>query len=116
METFEKPETWCLQIYTLKTDEVTAKCPFDFGGPDFYTVTIRYEPDLKAIESRSLKEFLQSFRDKEETAESLAVKIYEEIQSAADPQRLYICLEQARRGGIEETVEVGDTELSNDRK
>jgi 7-cyano-7-deazaguanine reductase len=109
LESFEAPEN--LQVTTFETDELTALCPFDFGGPDFYELTIRYEADERCLESRSLKRWLESFRDKEATAEELADEIHWVVNKELDPERLYIRLEQARRGGISETVEVGDRAL-----
>jgi 7-cyano-7-deazaguanine reductase len=110
LEAFGAPQTE--QITTFETDELTALCPFDFGGPDYYQAIIRYEADDLAVESRSLKRYLQSFRDREISAESLADELYREVRNTIDPARLYVRLEQARRGGIEETVEVGDVDLS----
>lgn len=98
-------------VAIFTTDELTSHCPFDFGGPDFYNLTIRYEPDGKGVESRSLKEYLQSFRNDETTAEALATQIHADVVSAINPERCYVHLEQARRGGLEETVEVGDLSL-----
>jgi len=98
-------------VATFETDELTARCPFDFGGPDFYTLTLRYRPDTYCVESKSLKQHLQSFRDREMTAEQLARTIAGDVRETIDPVALYVRLEQARRGGIEETVEVGDDEL-----
>ena len=109
IERFEAPEAE--QITTFETDELTALCPFDFGGPDHYDLTIRYEADDYCLESRSLKLWLESYRDEEITAERLADELYRDIKNAIAPERLYVRLEQARRGGIEETVEVGDRAL-----
>jgi len=109
MERFEVPPSE--QITTFETDELTALCPFDFGGPDHYDLTIKYEPDGYCLESRSLKLWLESYRNEEITAERLADELYSDIQRAIEPARLYVRLEQARRGGIEETVEVGDRAL-----
>jgi 7-cyano-7-deazaguanine reductase len=104
LDTFESPGD---HVATFETDELTARCPFDFGGPDFYELTLRYRPDGLCVESKSLKLWLQSFRDREITAESLAREIYETVDRAIGPDALFVKLEQARRGGIEETVEVG---------
>jgi 7-cyano-7-deazaguanine reductase len=109
IERFEAPETD--QITTFQTDELTALCPFEFGGPDHYTLTIRYEADQHCLESKSLKLWLESYRDREITAEGLAEELYRDIHGAIEPKRLYIRLEQARRGGITETVEVVDCAL-----
>jgi len=112
IDSFDSPSG---HIATFKTDELTALCPFDFGGPDFYTLTVRYDPDGLVVESKSLKHYLQTYRNKEISAEALAAQIYNDIDDAIAPERLYICLEQARRGGIAETVEKGNVTLKRSR-
>lgn len=109
LESFPAPDT---HIATFQTDELTARCPFDFGGPDFYQLLIRYEPDNEVVESKSLKEYLHGYRDTEITAEALAAEIHGDIAETITPKRLYVRLRQARRGGIETTIESGDYELS----
>lgn len=99
------------QVTTFRTGELTALCPFDFGGPDFYNLTLRYVADEQAVESRSLKEYLEGWRGEETTAEALADAIYADVERCIVPGRLYVRLDQSRRGGIEETVEVGDVDL-----
>jgi 7-cyano-7-deazaguanine reductase len=112
LETFETPESDGKQVLTFDTDEVTAQCPFDFGGPDYYTFKLRYIPSQVCIESKSLKLYLRSFRDREITAEEIGAEVYDTFNNLLDPQKMYIRFEQARRGGIEETVEMGDQDLS----
>lgn len=109
LDTFEAPDVD--QLTTFKTDELTALCPFEFGGPDYYTLVIRYEADKLVVESKSLKKRLESYRGKEISAEALAGLIHRTVEATIEPQRLYVRLEQARRGGIEETVEVGEYDL-----
>lgn len=99
------------QRVTFTTDELTAVCPFDFGGPDFYDMTLCYEPAEYGIESKSLKEYLASYRNRQLTAERLASRIFDHVIEAIEPEKCYLRLEQARRGGIQETVEMGDHEL-----
>ena len=111
LDTFQAPSSDGRQIFTFESDELTAKCPFDFGGPDYYSITIRYVPEDRCLESRSLKEYLESFRSVEITAERLGAHFYDSLAELLEPQELYIRLKQARRGGIEETVEVGDVAL-----
>lgn len=101
-------------ITIFTTDELTAICPFDFGGPDFYELTIRYRPEEKGVESKSLKKYLESYRNDELTAEALASQIHTDLVDAITPLKCYVRLEQARRGGLEETVEVGDLSLRDD--
>lgn len=111
LEVFDAPDSDTNQVYTFTTDELTALCPFDFGGPDFYRLTLRYVPVETCLESKSLKRYLESFRDDEVSAEDLGAEMYETIKAVTQPDRLYIRLEQARRGGIEESVEFGDISL-----
>jgi 7-cyano-7-deazaguanine reductase len=104
LDRFESPGD---HTATFTTDELTALCPFDFGGPDYYTLTLRYVPDGYVVESKSLKEYLESYRNTEISAEALATEIYRDVTECIDPETCYVKLEQARRGGVEETVEVG---------
>lgn len=111
LDAFTAPDSEAEQVYTFETEELSALCPFDFGGPDFYTVTLRYVPDERCVESKSLKKYLESFRDVEITAEELGAEMFDAFDDLMNPQRMYLRLEQARRGGIEETVEFGDRSL-----
>lgn len=108
LETFPSPGD---HVATFETDELTAVCPFDFGGPDYYDLTLRYIPADHVVESKSLKKYLEGYRDVEISAEELATDIHADIIETIDPVACYLRLEQARRGGIEETVEVGDHDL-----
>ncbi len=47
---------------TLESSEFTCVCPMT-GQPDFATIKIRYIPDKRIVESKSLKLYLWSFRD-----------------------------------------------------
>ena len=108
LERFESPGD---HTATFTTDELTALCPFDFGGPDYYTLTLRYVSDGYVVESKSLKQYLESFRNVEISAEALARAIYDDVTECIAPEACHVELEQARRGGVEETVEVGDETL-----
>jgi len=81
------------------SDELTSLCPLT-GQPDFNTIEIDYEPDVKCIESKSLKLYLRSFRDKKAFVEQLAAEIANEVQTAAQPSRVRVTITQHVRGGI----------------
>lgn len=74
-------------------------CPVT-GQPDFSSVEIAYEPDSLCIESKSLKLYLWSFRDRPVFAEALAAEIAAEVQRAAAPNRVRVVVTQHVRGGI----------------
>lgn len=112
LDVFDAPSSDADRVYTFTTSEITSKCPFDFGGPDYYDFELRYVPNELCLESKSLKQFLESYRDTEITAEELGSEMYAAFDDSMNPSSMYLRLEQARRGGIEETVEYGDRSLA----
>jgi 7-cyano-7-deazaguanine reductase len=81
------------------TDELASLCPVT-RQPDLSAVVIDYEPGDWCVESKSLKLYLWSFRDRPVFAEALAVEIADEIMSTARPIRVTVTLTQRPRGGI----------------
>jgi 7-cyano-7-deazaguanine reductase len=105
LECFPAPEA-CTRV-RFTTDEVTSVCPIT-GQPDFSSVEIDYRPDGLCIESKSLKLYLWSFRDRPVFAEALAAEIATEVQRAAAPRQVRVTVTQGGRGGIvnESTAEL----------
>lgn len=100
VECFPAPEG-CTQV-RFRSDEVSSLCPVT-GQPDLSSVEIIYEPEALCVESKSLKLYLWSFRDRAVFAEALAVEIATEIHTSAAPRRVQVTVTQQPRGGI--TVE-----------
>ena len=82
------------------TDELASLCPVT-NQPDLSRVVIEYEPESLCVESKSLKLYLWSFRDRAVFAEALAAEIAGEILQTAQPRWVRVTLTQRRRGGIE---------------
>ena len=97
LDTFPAPTG--LGRVTMTSDELTALCPVT-GQPDFYVVTIEYEPGLLCIESKSLKLYLWHFRDRGVFCEQLAVDIRDKVVATIQPRTCTIKLAQKARGGI----------------
>ncbi len=85
---------------TFTNDELNSVCPVT-QQPDLSTVVIEYEPDEWCVESKSLKLYLWSFRERAVFAEALAAEIAGEIMLTAAPKRVTVTLTQRPRGGIE---------------
>ncbi|HEX4518573.1 MAG TPA: preQ(1) synthase [Gaiellaceae bacterium] len=104
LETFPNPGVADVE---LVSDELTAVCPIT-GQPDLYTLTIGYRPDGLCLESKSLKLYLNAFRNEGAFCEALAVRIRDEIAAALEigTDRVRIELEQKARGGITITARV----------
>lgn len=98
LDTFPAPEG--IGLITMTSDEVTSVCPIT-GQPDFYTVTIEYEPDKKCIESKSLKLYLFHFRDTPGYCEEMAVAIRKKVEEVIVPKFVSVSVIQKPRGGIE---------------
>ncbi len=81
------------------SDELTSLCPLT-GQPDFNSIEIDYTPNSRCIESKSLKLYLWSFREKGAFCEQLAADIAAEVYRAAEPQRVRVTITQHTRGGI----------------
>ena len=97
VECFARPEG-CTRV-RFTADEVTSLCPVTFQ-PDLSTVVIDYVPGEWCVESKSLKLYLWSFRDRAVFAEALAVEIADEVFATARPERVVVTLTQRPRGGI----------------
>ena len=98
VECFPAPEG-CSSV-RFSTEELMSMCPVT-TQPDISSVVIEYVPDEWCVESKSLKLFLWSFRDRAVFAEALAVEIADEIFGTAKPRRVTVTLTQRPRGGIE---------------
>ncbi len=97
VECFPAPEH--CRLVRFRTEELASVCPVT-GQPDLSSVTIEYEPAERCIESKSLKLYLWSFRDRAVFAESLAAEIAGEVMLTAAPRRVTVTLTQRPRGGI----------------
>jgi 7-cyano-7-deazaguanine reductase len=98
VECFRAPEHLTRVRFT--TEELASVCPVT-GQPDLSRLVVEYEPAGLCVESKSLKLFLWSFRDRPVFAEALAAEIAAEIMGTAHPQQVVVTLTQRPRGGIE---------------
>ena len=86
--------------------EFTAICPFsDF--PDFATLRIRYVPYRRCVELKSLKLYINSFRDVKIFHEHVVNQILEDFVDACDPLEFHIEGDFNVRGNIKTVVRAG---------
>ena len=88
------------------TDELLALCPaVDGVQPDVYRATISYVAKTHAIESKSLKLWLITFRDRQIFAEHLVKELHDHIADLGDQvSDISVTLSQNVRGGIATSV------------
>lgn len=99
LDTFEvKAPVWI----EFTTEELQALCPAVEGvQPDVYQATISYVARTHAIESKSLKLWLVTYRDRHIFAEHLVKEIHDHIAALGDRvSDISVTLSQNVRGGI----------------
>ncbi len=85
--------------------EFTSVCPRT-GQPDFGKLTITYTPNKKCVELKSLKLYLQSFRNQGIFYEHVTNTILDDLVAVIQPRYMKIEAAFNARGGITETVTV----------
>ncbi len=103
LDTFPNPRADRSFEVRFATREVTSLCPVT-GQPDFYSVTIRYVPAERCIESKSLKLYLFSFRNSGLFAEDMANRILDDLVEVCAPRWMQVVCRMNPRGGISLTV------------
>lgn len=79
--------------------EFTSLCPIT-GQPDFAAITISYVPDVRMVESKSLKLYLFSFRNHGDFHEDCVNIIMEDLIQLMDPKYIEVWGKFTPRGGI----------------
>ena len=91
------------QYIKTETDEFSAVCPFS-GLPDISYVKIEYYPKGgKCVELKSLKYYFVSFRNVGIYQEAATRRIYGDLASALNTDRLMVTTLYNIRGGFETT-------------
>ena len=91
--------------YTIEftCPEFTCICPRS-GFPDFATIYIKYVPDKYCVELKSLKLYLNSFRDKKVFHEDVTNDLVDDLVKLLDPFYLEIQGDFNVRGNIHTLV------------
>jgi 7-cyano-7-deazaguanine reductase len=110
LEVFENAYTDRDYTVIHEAPEFTSVCP-KTGQPDFATITIEYVPDLFCIELKSLKIYLNSYRNDGIYFESVTNKILDDLVHVCQPRYMHITAEFNVRGGIGSIIEA---EYSNE--
>ena len=84
----------------IVSSEFTTLCPLSPGQPDYATLTIKYTPDKKMMELKSLKFYLTSYRMVEIFFEEATNRVLDDLVNAIKPRRMEVVAEWNIRGGI----------------
>lgn len=103
LETFENQYPGRDYTIRIVCPEFTSVCPRT-GQPDFGTLTIRYVPDRKCVELKSLKFYLQGYRSEGIFYEHVTNRILDDLVAVVEPREMTIEAAFSARGGITTTV------------
>jgi len=103
LELFDNPCPERDYIITIRCPEFTSLCP-KTGQPDFGQITIEYCPDRLCIELKSLKFYMQGYRNRGIFYEALTNEILDYLSEACKPRWMKVTSRFRPRGGI--TTEV----------
>ncbi|HMO84077.1 MAG TPA: preQ(1) synthase [Lacipirellulaceae bacterium] len=103
LETFENLYPQRDYKIEIVAPEFTSLCP-KTGQPDFGTITICYTPAAKCVELKSLKFYLQSFRNEGIFYENVTNAILDDLVAVLAPRWIRVQAAFNSRGGMTETV------------
>jgi 7-cyano-7-deazaguanine reductase len=103
LETFENQYPGRDYTIEIVCPEFTSVCP-KTGQPDFGTLTITYVPAAKCVELKSLKLYLQQFRNEGIFYEHATNRILDDLVAVLQPRSLTLKAAFTPRGGITTTV------------
>lgn len=83
----------------IKQPEYTSICPMS-GLPDVGCITIKYRPDTRIVELKSLKFYLLQYRNVGIFYESLVNRILDDLVAVLEPKFMEITGDFTARGGI----------------
>ncbi|AHM64779.1 preQ(1) synthase [Paenibacillus polymyxa] len=99
LESFDNKHPYRDYFVKFNCPEFTSLCPIT-GQPDFATIYISYIPDIKMVESKSLKLYLFSFRNHGDFHEDCVNIIMNDLIKLMDPRYIEVWGKFTPRGGI----------------
>jgi 7-cyano-7-deazaguanine reductase len=103
LETFPNPRPGRDYVIEIVCPEFTSLCP-KTGHPDFGTITFSYVPADVCVELKSLKLYLQRFRDVGSFYEAVVNRLLDDFVAVCAPRRCRVVGAFTPRGGITTSV------------
>ena len=105
LEKWENPYMDRDYVIDIAFPEFSCLCPRS-GYPDYATIKVNYVPDRFIVELRSLKLYLNKFRDQHISHESAINKIYDDLKNLLEPRRIEIVGDWNPRGNVKTVIRV----------
>tara|TARA_Y100001970_G_scaffold294309_1_gene450303 strand:- start:28930 stop:29343 length:414 start_codon:yes stop_codon:yes gene_type:complete len=100
---FENPNKKRNYEISIELTEFTCKCPFS-GYPDFGIINISYQPNKSVIELKSIKLYINRYRDEYISHEEVANRILDDIVSACSPHWMHLNFDFNPRGNVKMNI------------
>jgi len=98
---------------SISCPEVTCLCPRS-GYPDFASINVRYVPHNKIVELKSLKLYLNAFRNTHISHEEITNKVFSELEKKLKPRFLEVIGDFNPRGNVKTLIRVTSEKLQPD--
>lgn len=107
------PNRTTVRRYTIEftCPEFTCLCPRS-GFPDFATIRIKYVPDEFCVELKSLKLYINGFRNKKVFHEDVTNNIIQDLIDLLDPHEIEVIGDFTVRGNVHTVVTAKHTKKS----
>ena len=109
---FENPNKKRNYEISIQLPEFTCKCPFS-GYPDFANLNIIYQPNLKVYELKSLKLYINNFRDIKISHEEVVNRIMDDLVNEGSPHWIHLNAVFNPRGNVSMQLDIFNGQKKN---
>jgi len=102
---FDNPNKKRIYEISIQLPEFTCKCPFS-GYPDFAKQHIIYQPNLKVYELKSLKLYINNFRDIKISHEEVVNRIMDDLVNEGSPHWIHLNAAFNPRGNVSMQLDI----------
>jgi len=109
---FDNPNKKRIYEISIELPEFTCKCPFS-GYPDFAKLNICYQPKMKVYELKSLKLYINNFRDMKISHEEVVNIIMDDLVNAGSPHWIHLNAKFNPRGNVSMNLDLVSGQKKN---
>ena len=109
---FENPNKKRIYEISIQLPEFTCKCPFS-GYPDFAKLNIIYQPYLRVYELKSLKLYINNFRDIKISHEEVVNRIMDDLVNEGSPHWIHLNAAFNPRGNVSMQLDIFSGQKKN---
>ena len=102
---FDNPNQKRIYEISIELPEFTCKCPFS-GYPDFAKIYVFYQPNTKVYELKSLKLYINNFRDMRISHEEVVNRIMDDLLRVGGPHWIHLNAKFNPRGNVAMTLDI----------